>query len=125
MLSRAQKLEQLYILGDLHVSKWKASPSALQELRRLETNALNSKGIGKFQIASLNVRSLPKHFEDIKTLINFQVDVICLQDDSGQYQCDPSASYPQHVNVHVIDTGTDEVTMPCRMLLQVLKNVIL
>ena len=25
--------------------------------------------------------------------------------DSGQYQCDPSASYPQHVNVHVIDTG--------------------
>ena len=27
-------------------------------------------------------------------------------EDSGQYQCDPSASYPQHVNVHVIDTGT-------------------
>ena len=25
--------------------------------------------------------------------------------DSGQYQCDPSASYPQHVNVHVINTG--------------------
>jgi len=25
--------------------------------------------------------------------------------DSGQYQCDPSHSYPQHVNVHVIDTG--------------------
>ena len=30
-----------------------------------------------------------------------------IQEDSGQYQCDPSASYPQHVNVHVIDTGTD------------------
>lgn len=27
--------------------------------------------------------------------------------DSGQYQCDPSASYPQHVNVHVINTGQD------------------
>ena len=26
-------------------------------------------------------------------------------EDTGQYQCDPSASYPQHVNVHVIDTG--------------------
>ena len=51
MLSRAQ-LEQLFILGELHVSKWKASPSALQELRRLEKNALNSRGIGKFQIAS-------------------------------------------------------------------------
>lgn len=25
--------------------------------------------------------------------------------DSGQYQCDPSASYAQHVNVHVINTG--------------------
>lgn len=25
--------------------------------------------------------------------------------DSGQYQCDPSASYPQHVNVHVIKRG--------------------
>ena len=80
MLSRAQKLSQLYILGDLHSTKWKASPSALQELSRLEKNALNSRGIGKFQIASLNVRSLPKHFEDIKTLINFQVDVICLQE---------------------------------------------
>ena len=30
---------------------------------------------------------------------------VCVQEDSGQYQCDPSASYPQHVNVHVIDTG--------------------
>ena len=30
-------------------------------------------------------------------------------EDSGQYQCDPSASYPQHVNVHVIDTGTDTI----------------
>ena len=25
--------------------------------------------------------------------------------DSGQYQCDPSASFAQHVNVHVINTG--------------------
>ena len=25
--------------------------------------------------------------------------------DSGQYQCDPSASYPQHVNVHFMNTG--------------------
>ena len=25
--------------------------------------------------------------------------------DSGQYECDPSASYPQHVNVHVIKRG--------------------
>ena len=32
-------------------------------------------------------------------------DNVCVQEDSGQYQCDPSASYPQHVNVHVIDTG--------------------
>ena len=27
--------------------------------------------------------------------------------DSGQYECDPSASYPQHVNVHVIKRGLD------------------
>ena len=27
--------------------------------------------------------------------------------DSGQYQCDPSVSYPQYVNIHVIITGID------------------
>ena len=31
--------------------------------------------------------------------------------DSGQYQCDPSHSYPQHVNVHVIDTGRNLFTV--------------
>ena len=95
MLSRAQKLEQLYILGDLHVSKWKASTSALQELRRLERKALNSRGIGKFQIASLNVRSLQKHYEDIKKLINFQVDVICLQETwISSDDCDQDYNLP-------------------------------
>ena len=80
MCSRAQKLEQLYILDDLYIKKWKASPGALQELRRLEENSLNANGIGEFSVACLNVRSLSKHFEDVKVLKDFNVQVICLQE---------------------------------------------
>ena len=80
MASRAQKLEQLFIIEDLHLHKWKASDSALKELSRLTTASMNQTGIGTFKIACLNVRSLQKHFEDIKTLISFQVEVICLQE---------------------------------------------
>mgnify|MGYP001241492437 CR=1 FL=1 len=80
MASRAQKLEQLFIIEDLYLHKWKASPSALQELKRLTTTSINQDGIGTFHIACLNVRSLQKHIEDIKTLISFQVEVICLQE---------------------------------------------
>ena len=78
MCSRAQKLEQLYIIDDLYIKKWKASAGALQELRRLEENSLNANGIGQFNIACLNVRSLYKHFEDVKVLNNFNVQVISL-----------------------------------------------
>ena len=80
MTSRAQKLEQLFILDDLYLKKWKTSSSSLQELKRLEESSLNVNGVGKFDIACLNVRSLNKHFEDIKVLKNFQVNVICLQE---------------------------------------------
>ena len=80
MASRAQKLEQIFILDDLYVKKWKASQSALNELKRLERLSLNADGIGVFNVACLNVRSLPKHFEDIKVLKEFQVEVICLQE---------------------------------------------
>ena len=80
MLSRAQKLEQLFILDDLYIKKWKASQSALNELKRLERLSLNADGVGVFSVVSLNVRSLPKHFEDIKVLREFQVQVICLQE---------------------------------------------
>ena len=80
MASRAQKLEQLFIIEDLHLHKWKASDSALMELSRLTTASMNHAGIGTFKIACLNVRSLQKHFEDIKTLISYQVEVICLQE---------------------------------------------
>lgn len=50
------------------------------ELVRLQRTSLNLDGIGHFDIACLNVRSLPKHLEDIKMLISFQVEIICLQE---------------------------------------------
>ena len=80
MASRAQKLEQLYIIDDLHLPKWTTSTSALQELTRLQRTSLNLDGVGNFDIACLNVRSLRKHHEDIKTLIQYKVDIICLQE---------------------------------------------
>ena len=80
MLSRAQNLEQIYILDDLHTKNWKCSNSALMELDRLNEVALNKidDSPRPFTVASLNIRSLKKHYEDIK-LID-KVDLFCLQE---------------------------------------------
>ena len=50
------------------------------ELHRLERLAINNQGQEEFTVASLNVRSLMKHFEDVKHLIKNYIDVVCLQE---------------------------------------------
>ena len=105
MASRAQKLEQLFIIEDLHLHKWKASASALKELSRLTSASLNQVGIGTFNIACLNIRSLQKHFEDIKTLISFQVEVICLQETWLDQDDQPNKYNIPTFNLHLNSKG--------------------
>ena len=48
-----------------------------------------------------------------KTTTSSLIITHATQSDSGKYECDPSASYPQSVNVHVIKIGKNnfEVTI--------------
>lgn len=81
MLSRAQNLQQIFILNDLYTHNWKVSDDAMGELDRLTTQAINNNvdcNKAAFRIASLNVRSLRKHFDDIKLIPH--IDLFCLQE---------------------------------------------
>ena len=40
-----------------------------------------------------------------KTTTSSLIITHATQRDSGKYECDPSASYPQSVNVHIIKIG--------------------
>lgn len=80
MLSRVQELRQLYILGKLPAHKLVASPKALKELERMESVCLN-KDMKHPLFSSINVRSLPLHFPDMKSAPQvIMSDVICIQE---------------------------------------------
>ena len=88
MLSRVCSMQQLFILGELNPSKIKASPKVLVENARMEKVSLNrnptpwnNKEVRGARVCSLNVRSLRKHMEDVKTdHFMLMSDVICLQE---------------------------------------------
>ena len=91
MLSRIQAIKQLFILESVPEHKIFSSSQALDELNRLSKAALNNNE-QKFMILSCNIRSLRKHFGDIKTYpVIGNIDVICLQEtwiDSDVYPND-------------------------------------
>ena len=95
MLSRAQNLEQLFILDNLYVKNWKASVEAEGQLEKLKSRALNNQEVNTgFRIASLNTHSLREHIDDIK-LIKSNISIFCIQetwlrpeDDDETYQID-------------------------------------
>ena len=84
-LSRAQNIQQIFIVGELHEERWFPSNSALQELKNCEEQ---EKEIDKgddpgtyFEIMSLNVRSLQKHIAEIQRIVEKKpCDVLCLQE---------------------------------------------
>ena len=80
MLSRAQNLQQIFILDDLYTHNWKVSDDAMAELNRLTREAINNVDSSRaaFRLASINVRSLRKHFDDIKLIPH--IDLFCLQE---------------------------------------------
>ena len=80
MLSRIQALSQLYIIESVPEHKIYSSPQALDELRRLSNIAMNNKQLNR-GIVSCNIRSLAKHYGDIKRYPNIEhSDILCLQE---------------------------------------------
>ena len=106
MLSRIQTLSQLYIIGSVPEDKIKPWPSALVELERLNSVAINNPNNKdkRFKIISLNTYSLRKHISDIKG--DFQLlsgNVICLQEtwlepQEESQECYQIANFNAHFN---------------------------
>ena len=83
MMGRVQELENLYIAGKFDQKKIRCAKKALDEAIRLEKISLSwkVKDVCLLSIASLNIRSFPKHYQDIiKDFRIMQKDVICLQE---------------------------------------------
>ena len=84
MLSRAQNIRQIYIIDKLYEEKWKASRSGLTEFQSGLENAINiqqAKEIKDFEIVSLNILSLRKHYKDLlRNCQNREFNVINLQE---------------------------------------------
>ena len=85
-LSRVKFLDQLFILNRLPLDKIDPFPDAFDEMTRLKTIDISlpvPKNANEFEIVSLNTRSLPAHFEDIKSDINLMsAKVLLLQETS-------------------------------------------
>ena len=108
ILSRAQRLTQIFLIGKLWEEKWKTSESALRELRSSEATALNRPQIevNTLKIISLNILSLQKHFCEVQKILEFlDPDVMCLQETWLQ----PSAESSQYLHpgyrVHLNSVG--------------------
>ena len=83
MLSRVQDLHNLHIAGPFDERQIRCVPKALEEAIRLEKVSLSwrAKDVCFLSIASLNIRSLQKHYQDLqKDFKLMQKDVICLQE---------------------------------------------
>ena len=108
ILSRVQSLTQLFIIGSIPVEKIRPWPSALEELERMNSIALNSIPDGKMilSIGSLNVLSLRKHFADVRGDFKLQeCDVICMQ-ETWLYEGEDETSYSlQNFNSHFNSIG--------------------
>lgn len=99
MLSRVCNINQLFILEEINKNKIKTNPLVLKENERMKSVSVNlnptpwnDKRINGIRISALNVRSLRKHIEDVKSdhflLIS---DVICLSETwLEEEQCNDS-----------------------------------
>ena len=90
MLSRIQRLEQLYIVEELRDEMIMTNQNALKELRRLEETSINRNPspwhqdkADQIKVASLNCCSLPGHFIDLSSDAKLlEADVLHLQETS-------------------------------------------
>ena len=109
MLSRIQTLSQLFIVGSVPEDKIKPWQSALMELERMNSVAINNPDNldKRFRITSLNTSSLRKHIEDIKRdhqLIGS--NVVCLQETWLEKHEEPDNVYQiSNFNSHFNSQG--------------------
>ena len=86
MLSRVCSLQQLHILQEMDPDKISVDEKVLKEAKRMWKVSLNNKPeiwanpkVDGLRLASLNVRSLRKHAEDVRTDPHLKhADVLCL-----------------------------------------------
>ena len=86
MLSRCCSLQQLHILEEMDPDKISVDEKVLKEAKRMWKVSLNNKPeiwanpkVDGLRLASLNVRSLRKHVEDVRTDPHLKhADVLCL-----------------------------------------------
>ena len=109
-LSRAQNLQQIFIIGKLHEDRWYPSKSALEELKNCENQEemTNEKISCKdLEIMSLNVRSLQKHITDIERMIETKKpDVVCVQETWIPANITNQSSYElRGYNLHLNSVG--------------------
>ena len=88
MLSRVCSLLQLHILEEMDPEKIRVDEKVLKEAKRMQTVSLNSNPgswaspkVEGLRVASLNVSSLRKHMEDVRTDPHLKhADVLCLSE---------------------------------------------
>ena len=86
MLSRCCSLQQLHILQEMDPDKISVDEKVLKEAKRMWKVSLNNnpgswanQKVEGLRVASLNVRSLRKHVEDVKTDPHLKhADILCL-----------------------------------------------
>ena len=88
MLSRCCSLQQLHILQEMDPEKIRVDEKVLKEAKRMWKVSLNNNPgswanskVKGLRVASLNVRSLRKHVEDVRTDPHLKhADILCLQE---------------------------------------------
>ena len=109
MLSRVCSLLQLHILEEMDPDKIRVEEKVLAEANRMRKVSLNSNPaswanpkVEGLRVASLNVRSLRKHIEDVKSDPHLMhADVLCLsetwltedEEEQPQYQLEGYNSF--------------------------------
>ena len=109
MLSRVCSLLQLHILQEMDPDKIRVDEKVLKEAKRMHEVSLNSNPgswadpkVEGLRVASLNVSSLRKHMEDVRTDPHLKhADVLCLsetwltedEEEQPQYQLEGYNSY--------------------------------
>ena len=114
ILSRVQSITQLFIIGSIPIEKIRPWPSALEELERMNSIALN-RNLDEEKIlstGSLNVLSLRKHLADVKGDFKLnKCDVICLQ-ETWLYEGEDQSSYSlQNFQSHFSSIGRGKGTV--------------
>ena len=106
ILSRVQALSQLFILESVSADKITASRDAMEELNRMERDAINMKQRKETSILSCNIRSMKKNFDNfVSASATKRAKVMCLQEtwlDLSASECElwleEQTGWKQHNN---------------------------